>query len=126
MKKSSDVSDDDIRLTSLKNEITEADLYHKFYTNPEELAEIIFNDLKNRIEEDFPLQSVPSPLEKERQSHVAFQDTRSKVYIGFDYFVFFINSITGRQTYFDTIDRCVGSRKSVPIVVLGQSGLGKV
>lgn len=85
----------------------------KRYVDIARLSQLLYADLEALLEADFPLQSLPSPLERERNAHEAFEETRARVYIG-------------RQYYFDTINAHFAGDTVVPMVVVGGSGLGKV
>lgn len=69
----------------------------------------IFQDLEWCVEQDFPKGTELSPLEREREAHVAFADARRRVYIG-------------RQEYFAKIDEFMGEHRKIPLVILGESG----
>lgn len=106
--------DDDPRQSKLKNEVeSNSNLRVKRYAEIARLTEYLYTDLEKLLEADFPMQSLPSPLEKERMAHEAFEETRARVYIG-------------RQYYFDTINSHLAGDIVVPMVVIGGSGLGKV
>jgi len=71
----------------LKKEIVSAGLKVHPYLSSGQLSELVVEDMAQMIETDFPLSEAPTPLERERQGHIAFQDVRARVYIGrTDYF----------------------------------------
>jgi tetratricopeptide (TPR) repeat protein len=81
------------------------------YANPEALGQLVLEDFTCLIDELFPEDQQPDPLDREAADHEAFAESRARVYIG-------------RQEYFDRLDAHVGS-KAPPLVVLGESGIGK-
>lgn len=106
--------DDDPRQTKLKSELeANPSLRVRRYADAARLAEVLYADLLKQLELDFPLQSLPTPLERERMAHEAFEESRARIYIG-------------RQYYFDTINAHMATDDVVPILVAGKSGLGKV
>jgi len=83
------------------------------YANPEALGELVLEDFTRLINELFPEDQKPGPLDREAADHDAFAQSRAWVYIG-------------RQEYFDCLDEHVSSPATAgPLVVLGESGIGK-
>lgn len=112
-----DAQDDDIRLTHLKKELV--DLKNQgglrvvnHYSNAEDLKRILTNDLMKMLDEDFSLSETPSPLERERQAHEAFADSRCRIY-------------TSRPASFSSLNSHLLNPASGPIVVVGDAGVGK-
>ena len=100
------------KLQRLKEEIRKKNLpVHENYPDPKALGKLVLEDLWKVIDEKFPLEEVPTALERERMDHEAFAAARQKVYIG-------------RETYFERLDEHVAS-DNPPLVVLGESGAGK-
>ena len=66
-------------------------------------------DLITCLDEDFPVGTELTPLERERESHEAFADVRRRVYIG-------------RDEYFNQINAYMLTHKPHPLVILGESG----
>ena len=81
------------------------------YADPKKLGKLVLEDLWMVIDKKFPLEGVPTALERERMDHEAFAVARQKVYIG-------------REAYFKRLDEHVASA-GLPLVVLGESGSGK-
>jgi tetratricopeptide (TPR) repeat protein len=104
--------DDDPRLTTLKDELSSSSLKCAQYNSVDELARKLVDDFKVLFDRDFPASSAPGPLEIERTGHLAFQESRSRVYIG-------------RKHYFDKINEHFSKPNPGPIVVVADSGLGK-
>lgn len=71
-----------MRLTALKEELKNSPLRTKHYQTATELSQQFIRDFKEIIDKDFPLATVPGPLQRERMAHVAFQESRARVYIG--------------------------------------------
>ncbi|MCJ7664201.1 MAG: NACHT domain-containing protein, partial [Desulfobacterales bacterium] len=81
------------------------------YRDPEELGKLVLQDLTAVIDRLFPEGSQPDPLDREAAEHEVFAQNRARVYIG-------------RQTYFERLDAHARGEDE-PLVVLGDSGLGK-
>ena len=96
---------DAIRKSKFKEQIREN------YPHPKKLGELVLKDLWDVIDEKFPIEGVPTALERERMDHEAFAVARQKVYIG-------------RDEYFKRLDEHVAT-KGLPLVALGESGSGK-
>ena len=61
------------------------------------------------VDKDFPAGTELTPLEREREAHLAFAEARRRVYIG-------------GEDYFRQMDEFVSGGKDVPLVLLGESG----
>ncbi len=84
---------------------------YEYYPDPGALAALVLEQLKAAIEEEFPKESIPNPIDREARDHEAFAEIRRRTYIG-------------RPDYFETLDRhAVGD--GAPLVLLGDSGSGK-
>jgi tetratricopeptide (TPR) repeat protein len=81
------------------------------YPSPAALVSLVLEDLKPAIDNQFPISSIPDPLDRERRDHEAFAETRRRTYIG-------------RPDYFEALDRHALS-DGIPLVLLGESGSGK-
>jgi nephrocystin-3 len=81
------------------------------YPDPQSLASLILDNLKNAIDKQFPKESIPDPLTREEHDHEAFAEIRRRTYIG-------------RQHYFETLDNHCKS-DGMPLLLLGDSGSGK-
>jgi hypothetical protein len=108
----SESPEDREKLIALKDRIRRSDFPVKEnYASPQQFADLVKEDLTELIDSLFPEESIPDPLEKERWEHEAFARSRFGLYIG-------------RNSYFDTLnDHASGD--GPPIVLLGDSGLGK-
>lgn len=105
-------AEDTEKLHRLKEEIRKKNLpVSENYPNPKKLGELVLKDLWEVIDKRFPLEEVPTALERERMVHEAFARARQKVYIG-------------RDAYFKRLDEHVAS-DDPPLVILGESGAGK-
>lgn len=81
------------------------------YSDPQALAPIILEQLKEAIGIQFPIEDIPDPLTREARDHEAFAESRRRTYIG-------------RPDYYDALDNhCIDNGK--PLVLLGDSGSGK-
>ncbi|MGA2605065.1 MAG: tetratricopeptide repeat protein [Verrucomicrobiia bacterium] len=104
------------RLEQLKASVRHArdeDVCHvrENYPNPRRLAELVLEDLKAVVDAQFPIASIPNPLDREARDHEAFAEIRRRTYIG-------------RIDYFTALDRHAAG-DGAPLVVLGDSGSGK-
>jgi nephrocystin-3 len=95
----------------LKHEIKYPVPVRKNYPDTKTLGQLVLDDLWNVIDKKFPIEKVPTPLERERIEHEAFALARTKVYIG-------------REEYFKRINEHVKGN-DLPLVLLGDSGSGK-
>ncbi|MFC1634821.1 tetratricopeptide repeat protein [Planctomycetota bacterium] len=84
---------------------------HENYPDPAALSELVLNDLKAVIDNQFPEEEIPDSLVREAHSHEYFAEIRRRTYIG-------------RDDYFKTLDHHIDSDGG-PLVVLGDSGSGK-
>ncbi len=100
------------RLRVLKQTIHESDVaFHDNYPDPQTLGQRVLEDLTVVINQQYPPESKPNPLDREAAEHEAFARSRTGVYIG-------------RQEYFDRLDEHTAG-DGPPLVVLGESGSGK-
>jgi len=132
--KKTSTKDDDSRLTQLKGELKQtSQLKVKDYESPSNLAAAVLKDFTELLDQEFPLRDIPTPLgsynqalvvtspdltllfrlEREQMAHLAFQESRARVYIG-------------RQNYFQAINSHLITPGSGPMVIVGESGSGKV
>ncbi|MBN1460181.1 MAG: DUF4062 domain-containing protein [Armatimonadetes bacterium] len=81
------------------------------FRTPSELAQQVVADLTYVIDEVYPLDASPDPLERARLAHKAYALSRRGVYIG-------------RESYFDALDEHAAG-DGPPLVVTGESGGGK-
>ena len=81
------------------------------YGDPQQLGEWILDDFTRLIDDLYPNDELPGELDHETAGHEAFARSRAGVYIG-------------RPEYFDRLDAHV-SNKGRPMVVCGESGIGK-
>ena len=81
------------------------------YPNPDALAVLVLEQLKEAIEAQFPKADIPDPLDREDRDHGAFAEIRCRTYIG-------------RTEYFDVLDRHANT-EGAPLLLLGDSGSGK-
>lgn len=81
------------------------------YSDPDELAARVLDDLRRAIDAQFPLASIPDAVEREAQAHEAFAATRRRTYIA-------------RPRDFEVLDRHARAEGG-PLVVTGNAGMGK-
>ena len=100
------------KLADLKERIRRSSLpLRENYPNPRALGEWVLQDFTDLIDRLFPEGGQPGPLERESAGHEAFALSRTGVYIE-------------RPAYFDQLNSHARG-KSLPLVVLGESGSGK-
>jgi len=84
---------------------------HENYPNPQSLASLVLKDLKDAIDTEFPMESIPDSLDRDAYDHEAFAEIRRRTYIG-------------RADYFDQLDQHANNNEA-PLILLGESGSGK-
>ena len=85
---------------------------HENYPSVEELGEHIKQDLLNVLDERYPKEKVPTPLEAERLGHEAYAKDRCKAYIP-------------NPADSEALNQYIQSQQDKPLVINGESGLGK-
>ncbi|XP_078619476.1 uncharacterized protein LOC144886633 isoform X1 [Branchiostoma floridae x Branchiostoma japonicum] len=96
----------------LRNAVLDAGMNVRKYKETEDACTLIMEDLQRCVDEDFPLGTELTPMQREREHHMAFAEARRRVYIG-------------RQEYFDKIDAFMAGNNTTPLVLVGESGSGK-
>jgi len=100
------------KLIALKEQVRSSGLpVRENYQNPQQLGQLVSQDMIEVIDQLYPEEDTPDPLKREIAEHEAFARSRARVYIG-------------RQEYFNRLDEHVSS-DGPPLVVLGESGVGK-
>jgi hypothetical protein len=100
------------RLIDLKNRIRRSGLViRENYASPQQLGEWVTTDLTQVIDERFPPNTSPDPLEREAALHEAVVRSRSGVYIL-------------RQEYFWSLNEHAAGAAQ-PLVITGAPGVGK-
>ena len=100
------------KLIELKNKIRLSGLaFHENYPDPKKLGQLVLEDLTIAINQEFPIEDIPEPLDREAAEHEAFTRSRTGVYIG-------------RKEYFEKLDKHAAG-DGLPLVILGESGCGK-
>jgi tetratricopeptide (TPR) repeat protein len=99
------------KLRALKDRIRASVPVREDYPSPQELGEIVLRDVTAIIERLYPVDEIPSELDRDAADHEAFALNRARVYIG-------------RQEYFDRLNEHARA-DGPPLVVLGESGSGK-
>ena len=100
------------KLANLKDRIRASGLaVRENYPDPQALGQLVLEDLTTAINQEFPPETVPEPLDREAAEHEAFARSRAGVYIG-------------RREYFDRLDSHAAG-DGLPLVILGESGAGK-
>ena len=101
-----------VGLVALKKRIGESGFpVRKNYPDPHALGESVLADLSAVVEREYPLGQEPDPLDREIAEHEAFARSRTGVYIG-------------RSKYTERLGAHAEGDEP-PLVVLGESGLGK-
>ncbi|MDP6636522.1 MAG: tetratricopeptide repeat protein [Phycisphaerae bacterium] len=100
------------KLEALKDNIRHSGLaLREGYSGPQALADMVLADLTAAIDDEFPPDTEPNPLDAEASEHEAFAVSRSRIYLG-------------RDEYFARLDDHA-SGEGAPLVVGGDSGSGK-
>ena len=100
------------KLSALKERIRRTEYpVREDYADPKELGRLVLEDFTRLIDELYPEEEVPDPLEREAREHEDFARSRAGVYIG-------------RDEYFRMLDEHVDG-DGPPLAVLGESGSGK-
>lgn len=84
---------------------------YKDFTGPEQLCEIIFDVLKDAIDEEYPFEEALTPLEIEERKHQSFALTRKDYYL--------------KRTAVHESIRDKVLRFDKPVLLVGESGNGK-
>lgn len=101
------------KLTELKTRIRTSDIsFHDNISTPEILGQAVREDMIEFINQAFPANKIPTPLDKERFIHNAFMQAHRRVYVSNPRQ---IKSIT------DYVDNSAG----LPLILTGESGCGK-
>jgi tetratricopeptide (TPR) repeat protein len=104
--------DSQAKLKTLKEKIEKSGFpVRKDFRDSKVLGELILKDLTAVIDRLYPADSAPDTLDREVMEHEAYADRLTLVYIE-------------RKGYFDTLNKHV-SGSGAPLVVLGESGVGK-
>ncbi len=100
------------RLDELKQRIR--DTYPdrmRVFRDSRELGELVWQDMKAVIDQLYPVDTKPDPLQRDAFEHEQFAQSRSRVYIG-------------RKEYFQKLDDHAKG-DGLPLVIVGDSGSGK-
>lgn len=102
-----------VKLSELKARIRDSDMaFREDISSPEILGQAVREDMIEFINQTFPLNKIPSPLEKERFIHNAFMQAHRRVYINI-------------HEQFKTLNDYVEESGGSPLVLTGESGCGK-
>lgn len=100
------------KLANLKERIRASSFpVRENFPDPIKLGELVRNDLLEVINQRFPPDEAPSPLEQQRRAHNAYALTRRKAYVA-------------RPHYIELLDNHIESEEQ-PLVIIGESGSGK-
>jgi tetratricopeptide (TPR) repeat protein len=104
-------ADNAARLAALKDSVRKAGFpVTEDYADPRRLGELVESDFRAVIDQEFP-KVLLDPLDREALDHERHAEHRRRVYVG-------------RTDYFDWLDKHA-TGDGPPLVVLGDSGLGK-
>jgi nephrocystin-3 len=98
-------------LSTLKETLQSTGVPYRRFNDPEELGELVFQDIISILDRDFPAKRDLTPLERERIEHEAFSINRRRAYVA-------------NPAYYDAFVKHVES-DGPPLVIWGRSGLGK-
>jgi tetratricopeptide (TPR) repeat protein len=114
----SNVTDEDARLTNLKQDISNGGYNRKTYRNGtnDDFGSTILQSLLSMILADFPdngqSNEPESPVQRERIPHQAFEESRCRFFIP-------------RESDFQALDSHLASMTTKPMAVVAAQGLGK-
>lgn len=91
------------------------------FTDPQTLGEWVYQDLKAVIDELFPETEIPDSLAREREEHEAYARSRTVIEVRPGVFQ---GVYLARPEYFHILDEHVWG-DGPPLVILGESGVGK-
>eukprot|EP00160_Parvularia_atlantis_P017707 Unigene6205_Nuclearia_a/m.19105 Unigene6205_Nuclearia_a/g.19105 ORF Unigene6205_Nuclearia_a/g.19105 Unigene6205_Nuclearia_a/m.19105 type:complete len:1750 (-) Unigene6205_Nuclearia_a:111-5360(-) len=101
------------RVKALRDEIRKSQLCPvRDYVKPAELATMLFEDMSKMIKTQFAPITAANQLQRERQAHNAFANSRAKNYVGGD-------------AYYAALNEHLRAVDTLPLVVRGMSGGGK-
>ncbi len=103
--------EDAARLDSLAAHVLAAGRPLRPFRRPDELGDLVRSDLLAFINEHWPVDQAPTPLQLDRRAHAAFAASRKRAYIPN------VDNYTRFQTWLD--------ESRVPLVIHGSSGFGK-
>jgi tetratricopeptide (TPR) repeat protein len=109
------------KLARLKNRIRSSGVLVRDCADPESIAAAIADDLWHAIDEEFPAESVPDELDRERRRHDTYAAERRRIYVG------------QRETLASTLGQLrqasdhasEESARTRALLVTGESGAGK-
>jgi nephrocystin-3 len=84
---------------------------HENYENPEALGELVLEDFTKILNELYPIDKVPDPLDQESAQHDAYARSRRFAFVG-------------RNKYLERLNNHVEAG-GTPLVITGESGCGK-
>jgi nephrocystin-3 len=99
------------RLAVLKERIRQSGLPVRIYSTPESLGQQVWKDWQYVIDQRYPDDQIPTPLDQQRKAHEAFASTHYRFYIE--------NSEALKR-----LDEHV-TNEEAPLVISGKSGIGK-
>jgi hypothetical protein len=100
------------KLTKLKEDLSDSGYPNRPYPNPGQMAEQLMQDLEYYINQNYPKGSELSPLESERFRQNAYSKALTKSYLP-------------NEKNFMVLDKHASNTSTTPLLVLGESGIGK-
>eukprot|EP00026_Physarum_polycephalum_P000414 Phypoly_transcript_00415.p1 GENE.Phypoly_transcript_00415~~Phypoly_transcript_00415.p1 ORF type:complete len:1535 (+),score=349.28 Phypoly_transcript_00415:114-4718(+) len=100
------------KLNSLKADIENSKYPSRIYNRPNSLEEFILEDVNEYIDQKHPKGSQLNPLDSERFRHASYARALRRVY-------------QSKEDYFLQLDKHASRNTGMPLVVLGESGMGK-
>lgn len=105
-----------VKLAQLTTDLSQAaNVTLRYYTEPEALPQLIFDDVMALTQQDFPMQSAADPFEQERANHQAFAMSRMENFVRLERLVQLAQALT---------DMAVAAPAALQ-VIHGSSGTGK-
>eukprot|EP01114_Cavostelium_apophysatum_P020769 TRINITY_DN704_c1_g1_i1.p1 TRINITY_DN704_c1_g1~~TRINITY_DN704_c1_g1_i1.p1 ORF type:complete len:1493 (-),score=434.68 TRINITY_DN704_c1_g1_i1:288-4766(-) len=100
------------KLGQLKEDIIASPYPYREFADHQKLEDLLYEDLAFYINQNYPKGSELSPLENERFRHTAFAKSVTRVYLP-------------TEKNFVALDRFASQSGSTPLILLGESGVGK-
>lgn len=120
--------DDLLRLDGFRDRIQSSGLpLRENYESPEELGEWVRNDLVALLESTHPVGHRASWIERERNDHEAFAATRRRAYVENKKILTQLDVYVQDGAWRNETNgtKATGTRRSLPLVITGESGAGK-
>jgi len=100
------------KLVALKQDIARSSFLSTQYTRPSHMSELLLQHLTEHLNKTYPQGTQLSPFLRERFLHATFARSLTRVYLP-------------NEKYYLELDKYAASNITMPMIVKGQSGIGK-